>query len=257
MKSRRSCVKVVATWPPWAFDTSSTFNSYPVETPTPMDLAHLIQTVAIYALPVLFAITVHEAAHGIVARHFGDSTAFMMGRTTLNPVKHIDPVGTILMPLILYFATSGAFLFGYAKPVPVRFDRLRNPKRDMIWVALAGPGANLLQAVLWGALMILLQGSGVNEYFFLKMCEGGVLVNIVMFAFNLFPLPPLDGGRILVGLLPYRQALMVSRIEPYGFFIVMALVITGVISSLWMQPTMALTLSFVKLMLKPLVMLFS
>lgn len=217
-----------------------------------MDIAHLIQTVAIYALPVLFAITVHEAAHGYAARHFGDNTAWMLGRITLNPVRHIDPVGTILMPLLLYFATSGAFLFGYAKPVPVRFDRLRNPKRDMVWVALAGPGANLVQAFLWGALLYVFEGLGVSEPFFLKMCQGGILVNVVMFAFNLFPLPPLDGGRILVGLLPHRQAAMVSRVEPYGFFIVMALVIAGIVSSVWMQPVMALTFGFLNILLSPL-----
>ena len=217
-----------------------------------MDIAQIIQTVAIYALPVLFAITVHEAAHGYVARHYGDNTAYVLGRVTLNPLKHIDPVGTILMPLLLYFATSGAFLFGYAKPVPVRFGNLRNPKRDMVWVALAGPGANLIQALLWGALGLLLQGADVNEFFFLKMCEGGVLVNVVMFALNLFPLPPLDGGRILVGLLPYRQAELVSRIEPWGFFIVLGLLIAGVISTLWMQPVMALTLWVLKILLMPL-----
>ena len=216
-----------------------------------MDIANLIQTIVLYALPVLFAITVHEAAHGYAARHFGDDTAYVMGRITLNPLKHIDPVGTILMPLMLYFATSGAFLFGYAKPVPVRFGNLRNPKRDMVWVALAGPGVNLLQAFLWGALLLVLQGVGVTEMFFLKMCQGGILVNVVMFVFNLFPLPPLDGGRILVGLLPYRQAELVSRIEPWGFFIVMALVVAGVISKLWMQPLMALTFGLLNLLLTP------
>jgi Zn-dependent protease len=220
-----------------------------------MDIANLIQTVAIYALPVLFAITVHEAAHGYAARHYGDNTAYMLGRITLNPVKHIDPVGTILMPLLLYFATSGAFLFGYAKPVPVRFGNLRNPKRDMVWVALAGPGANLAQALAWGALFLMLSGAGVDEPFFLKMCQGGVLVNVVMFVFNLFPLPPLDGGRILVGLLPHRQAELVSRIEPWGFFIVMALVIAGVVSALWMRPLMTLTYGLIDLLLTPLSML--
>jgi len=216
-----------------------------------VDIAQLIQTVLIYALPVVFAITVHEAAHGYAARHFGDSTAWMLGRVTLNPLKHIDPVGTILMPLLLYFATSGAFLFGYAKPVPVRFDQLRHPKRDMVWVALAGPGANLLQALLWGVLMYLLLGAGLEERFFLEMCRAGVLVNVVMFAFNLFPLPPLDGGRILVGLLPWKQAALVSRIEPWGFFIVMALVITGVVSTLWMRPVMGLTYGLLDLLLMP------
>ena len=220
-----------------------------------MDITHLIQTVLIYALPVLFAITVHEAAHGYAARHFGDNTAALLGRITLNPLKHIDPIGTILMPLLLYFATSGAFLFGYAKPVPVRFDHLRHPKRDMVWVALAGPGVNLLQALLWGALLYAMLGLGVNERFFLEMGKAGILVNVVMFAFNLFPLPPLDGGRILVGLLPWKQAALVARIEPWGFFIVMALVISGLISTLWMRPLMGLTYELLDLLLTPLSLL--
>ncbi len=222
-----------------------------------MDIENLIQTVALYALPVLFAITLHEAAHGYAARHLGDDTAWKMGRVSLNPMRHIDPIGTILMPLLLYFATSGAFLFGYAKPVPVRFGNLRNPKRDMIWVALAGPGANLLMAWLWGIGLYVLHGAGIAEPFFLKMCQGGVLVNVVMFAFNLFPLPPLDGGRILVGLLPYRQAEWVSRVEPWGFFIVMALVIMNVISVLWMQPVMALTYGLLNILLTPFAALVS
>lgn len=217
-----------------------------------MDFAQIVQTVALYALPVLFAITLHEAAHGYVARHYGDNTAEMMGRITLNPLSHIDPLGTIAMPLLLYFATSGAFLFGYAKPVPVNFGRLRNPKRDMIWVALAGPGANLIQAIGWTVLFYLLAALGVQEPFFLKMCEAGLLVNLVMFAFNLFPLPPLDGGRILVGLLPWKQAALVSRVEPWGFFIVMALVITGVVGNLWLRPLMALTHGAIQVLLTPL-----
>ncbi len=221
-----------------------------------MDIAHLIQTVAIYALPVLFAITVHEAAHGYAARHFGDNTAHALGRISLNPLKHIDPMGTLLMPLLLYFATSGAFLFGYAKPVPVNFGRLRHPKRDMVWVALAGPGANLLQALLWGIALIILIGSGVNEYFFLKMCDAGLKVNLALFAFNLFPVPPLDGGRILVGLLPWRQAAMLSRVEPWGFFIVIALVIAGIVDTWWMRPVMEVTKTVLNLFLKPLASLF-
>jgi Zn-dependent protease len=216
-----------------------------------MDPTEIIRTVAVYALPVLFAITVHEAAHGYAARHFGDNTAWALGRVSLNPVRHIDPVGTILMPLLLYFATSGAFLFGYAKPVPVRFGNLRNPKRDMVWVALAGPGSNFVQALAWGILLALLLAAGVQETFFLKMCQAGMFVNVIMFAFNLFPLPPLDGGRILVGLLPYRQAELVSRIEPWGFFIVMGLVVAGVVSALWMQPVMAVTIEVLNLLLTP------
>lgn len=217
-----------------------------------MDITELIQTVLVYALPVLFAITVHEAAHGYAARYFGDDTAYVLGRITLNPIKHIDPIGTIVMPLMLYFATSGAFVFGYAKPVPVRFGRLRNPKQHMIWVALAGPGANLAQALLWGMGLLLFAGTGLNEAFFIKMCQAGVLVNVVMFVFNLFPLPPLDGGRILVGLLPQKPAYMLSRVEPWGFVIVMALILTGIVSTLWMRPLMSLTYRFLDAVLTPL-----
>ncbi len=220
-----------------------------------MDIAQLIQTVALYALPVLFAITVHEAAHGYAARHFGDNTAYALGRITLNPLKHIDPMGTILMPLLLYFATSGAFLFGYAKPVPVRFGNLRNPKRDMIWVALAGPAANLVQALIWGALFYLLKALGVEEAFFNEMCIAGFKVNVGLFVFNLFPLPPLDGGRIMVGLLPMRQALVFSRIEPYGFFVVIALIYMRILDAFWMRPLGALTEAFLNLLLSPLAIL--
>ena len=222
-----------------------------------MNLDSIIQAIAIYALPVLLAITVHEAAHGYAARHFGDPTATMLGRVTLNPLKHIDPIGTIAMPLFLYFATAGAFVFGYAKPVPVNFGRLRNPRRDMIWVAAAGPAANLAMALGWGALMIVLAGLGVTERFFLEMCRGGVLWNVVLCVFNLFPLPPLDGGRVLAGLLPPRQAMVLSRVEPYGFFIVMALIVTNVITNLWMRPLMNVTLGVLDLLLTPLRLLFS
>ena len=215
-----------------------------------MEIAHLIQTIALYALPVLFAITVHEAAHGYADYYFGDKTAYRQGRITLNPLKHIDPIGTIVMPLLLYFATSGAFLFGYAKPVPVNFGALRNPKRDMVWVALAGPASNFAQAMLWALLLTVLDGLDIQEPFFTEMAQGGILANLVMWAFNLFPLPPLDGGRILVGLLPWKQAQAVSRIEPWGFFIVMGLVIAGVVGRLWLDPLMALGYGFIKLFLQ-------
>ena len=217
-----------------------------------MDFAHLIQTGALYALPVIFSITLHEAAHGYVARYFGDNTAWMLGRVTLNPMKHIDPMGTILLPLMLYFATSGAFLFGYAKPVPVNFGQLRHPKRDMVWVALAGPAMNFVQALAWGAALFILKGADVSEPFLIKMCQGGVLVNVVMCVFNLFPIPPLDGGRILVGVLPYRQAVAVSRIEPWGFYIVMALVVTKIINTFWMLPLMGVTFAVLDVLLFPL-----
>ena len=217
-----------------------------------MDIAHLIQTVAIYALPVVFAITAHEAAHGYAARYLGDDTAWVLGRVTLNPIPHIDLVGTILMPLLLFFATSGALVFGFAKPLPVRYGNLRSPKRDMVWVALAGPGSNFAMGLLWGAALYLLQGAGVNEVFFIKMCEGGVLVNVVMCVFNLFPLPPLDGGRVLTGVLPYRAAVAFSKIERWGFFIVMALVVTKLIDDYWMRPLMALNFIALDFLLSPL-----
>ncbi|MDB5942987.1 MAG: putative rane protein [Ramlibacter sp.] len=217
-----------------------------------MDIPNLIQTVLIYALPVLFAITVHEAAHGYVARYLGDNTAYAAGRVTLNPFNHIDPLGTIVMPLLLYFATSGAFLFGYAKPVPVNFGALRHPKRDMVWVALAGPASNFIQAIVWAIAFTVLAGSGVQERFFVEMCKAGILVNLVMWAFNLFPLPPLDGGRVLVGLLPWRAAQAVSRIEPWGFFIVLGLVIAGVVGTYWLRPLIDVGYSALGLMLSPL-----
>lgn len=215
-----------------------------------MDTSNLIQTVSVYAIPVIFAITLHEAAHGYAAKYFGDRTAYMMGRVTLNPFSHIHWVGTILLPLLLYFSTGGALLFGYAKPVPVNFGNLRHPKRDMVWVALAGPASNLVQAIVWALMFVVYTDFGVTAKFFLAMCKAGVLSNVVMFAFNLFPLPPLDGGRIVVGLLPWKQAYQFSRIEPYGFFIVMALAITGVVNHLWLDPVMSATFGLIELMLK-------
>jgi Zn-dependent protease len=222
-----------------------------------VDINNLVQTVLIYALPVLFAITIHEAAHGYVARALGDNTAYALGRVTLNPIKHVDPMGTILMPLLLYFATKGAFLFGYAKPVPVNFGHLRHPKRDMIWVALAGPASNFAQAILWAVAYTLLAGNGITERFFLEMCKAGVLVNLVMWAFNLFPLPPLDGGRILVGLLPRQLAWSFSRIEPWGFFIVLGLVLVGVVGTYWLRPLIGLGYVILDFLLTPLTALFT
>jgi Zn-dependent protease len=215
-----------------------------------VDTSNLIQTVSVYAIPVIFAITLHEAAHGYAAKYFGDNTAYMMGRVTLNPFPHIHLVGTILLPLLLYFSTNGTLLFGFAKPVPVDFGNLRHPKRDMVWVALAGPASNLVQAIVWALLYVVYTDFGVSEKFFLAMCKAGVLSNVVMFAFNLFPLPPLDGGRIVVGLLPWKQAYQFSRIEPYGFYIVMALVVTGVVNHLWLDPVMNATFGLIQLMLK-------
>src|SRR5690606_8443320 len=160
----------------------------------------LIQTLAVYAIPVIFAITLHEAAHGYVARMFGDNTAAAAGRVTLNPIRHVDPVGTVLVPLLILLTSKlfggAGLLFGWAKPVPVDFGRLRRPKRDMLWVAAAGPGANLFIAILWALALRLMAGTNVQESFFNPMAIAGVNVNLALMALNLLPLPPLDGGRI-------------------------------------------------------------
>lgn len=189
----------------------------------------LIQTIAIYALPVLFAITVHEAAHGYVARHFGDPTAWQLGRITLNPVKHIDAIGTLLVPALLLFASKGQFMFGWAKPVPVDFGRLRKPKQDMLWVAAAGPAANLLMALGWAALLKLAIVMPDNAYSLplAEMARAGINVNAVLMLLNLLPLPPLDGGRIVVSLLPWHLAVRFAQIERFGFVILLALLFLG------------------------------
>jgi Zn-dependent protease len=198
----------------------------------------IIQGIAIYALPVILAITMHEAAHGYMAKKFGDLTAFNAGRISLNPARHIDPVGTILVPMTLFILsklTIGAgFLFGWAKPVPVNFANLRHPKRDMLWVAAAGPGANLLMAFFW-ALMIKL-ALLMPEVSYAKplalMGIAGIEINVILMVLNLLPLPPLDGGRMAVSLLPHRLAYQFSRIEPYGFMILLLLLFSGALGAL-------------------------
>ena len=211
----------------------------------------LIQTVTVYALPLLFAITLHEAAHGYVARRFGDNTAYVLGRVTLNPLKHVDPFGTVVMPLLLYFVSGGAVVFGYAKPVPVSFRDLRNPRWDGLWVSLAGPGCNFAQALLWQLASLLLHLGGVTEPFLLRMAHAGVLVNLVICVFNLFPLPPLDGGRVLTALLPRRAAASLARVEPYGFVIVMALIFTGLLTNFWLLPLMRALYALIALIFFP------
>jgi len=192
-----------------------------------MQLEQLIQTIALAAIPVLFAITLHEAAHGYVARHFGDMTAYQQGRISLNPWRHIDPVGTILFPLLTLWL--GGILFGWAKPVPVNFAALRRPKQDMLWVAIAGPASNLVMAFGW-VLLYKMAWLFPGSYFaepLLGMATIGIKINIILLVLNLLPLPPLDGGRVAVSLLPHRQAYQLSRIEPYGMFILIFLVISG------------------------------
>lgn len=217
----------------------------------------LIQSIAVYALPVIFAITLHEAAHGYVARLLGDNTAYVLGRVSFNPMRHIDPVGTIAMPLILYFLTSGMFVFGYAKPVPVAFRNLRDPRWGSLWVSAAGPLCNFVQALVWGVVSVVLAVLGVQEPFFTRMAAAGVGVNLVLGVLNLFPLPPLDGGRVLAALLPPRASIALSRIEPYGFFIVMALVVTGVLTRFWLRPLVGLGYAAVSAILNPLVSLLT
>ena len=200
---------------------------------------NLVQVIAIYALPVIFAITLHEAAHGYVAKHFGDMTAYMEGRVSLNPLRHIDPFGTVALPLILLALTKlvgGGIIFGWAKPVPVNFANLRHPKRDMLWVAAAGPLSNFVMALIW-ALLVKVGLSLQGNYFALPLAlmgAAGVFFNIIIMVLNLVPLPPLDGGRILVSLLPQRIAWRVARVEPYGFMILILLLLTGVLGTmLW------------------------
>lgn len=200
----------------------------------------IIQGIAIYALPVIFAITLHEAAHGYVARHFGDLTAEKAGRISLNPLRHIDPFGTILLPLMMFLASKlvmgNGLLFGWAKPVPVNFNQLRQPKKNMLWVAAAGPGANLLMAFFWAAIIKF--GISVPDGTYAKpmilMGIAGIEINVVLMVLNLLPLPPLDGGRIAVSLLPNKLAWKFAQIEPYGFVILLVLLVSGVLGGvLW------------------------
>lgn len=201
-----------------------------------MQLEALMLKIVVSAVPVLFAITVHEASHGYAAKFFGDLTAERLGRISLNPLKHIDPLGTILLPALTLFL--GGVLFGWAKPVPVNFNNLRNPKKDMLWVAANGPASNLVMAILWGMLLgyiMHLQASGVFStatYFFLEMSYVGITINIVLMVLNLLPMPPLDGGRIAVSLLPNNLAMQLSRVEQYGFVILIALMFTGVLGKI-------------------------
>ena len=202
--------------------------------------------VLVYAIPVIFAITLHEAAHGYVAKHFGDKTAWMMGRVSLNPIRHIDPLGTIVLPIVTLMLSG--FMFGWAKPVPVNFNNLRDPKRDSLWVAAAGPGSNIAQALIWATVALLIaqvvSPTGLAGGFWLAVAEAGVQVNVVFAILNLFPLLPLDGGRIVTSLLPDKLAYAYSRTEPFGMLILIVLIVTGVLN--WvLGPLMTGTLNLI------------
>ena len=187
-----------------------------------------IQQFSAALIPIIFAITVHEAAHGYAAKYFGDMTAFHLKRITLNPLKHIDPIGTIALPIILY--SLGGFVFGGAKPVPVNFSNLRNPKKDMVWVALAGPGVNLIMAIFWTIIYAnSLLFPSVGQEFIFEMAGWGIRINVILMVLNLLPLPPLDGGRVAVGLLPYPWSSKLAGLERYGFFILIFLLATGLL----------------------------
>ena len=205
-----------------------------------MELEHTVRLIALYAIPGIFAITLHEAAHGYAARHFGDLTAYQAGRITLNPFRHIDLMGTLLIPALILIASQGKYAFGWAKPVPVNVGRLRNPKRDMLWVAAAGPGANLLMAILWAFVIKAMQGVPTNYITepILLMARGGIIVNAVLMVLNLLPLPPLDGGRIAVSLLPHWLAYRFARVEPFGMIILLVLMLLGVLGKV-MWPLIA------------------
>jgi Zn-dependent protease len=191
-----------------------------------------IQYFTISIIPVLLAITVHEAAHGYAAKHFGDKTAYFLGRITLNPIKHIDPVGTVVIPGMLLLL-SAPFLFGWAKPVPVNFSNLNNPKKDMMWVALAGPASNLVMAIIWAITLGLFKSSGASyALFIIGMAQVGIMINLVLMLLNLLPIPPLDGGRMAVSLLPSPWSYKLASIERYGMFILIFLIVSGLLSAI-------------------------
>jgi Zn-dependent protease len=214
----------------------------------------LIRNLAVYALPVLFAITMHNAAQAYAAKYFGDMTPVAAGRVTTNPLAHIDPFGTVILPVIMYLATH--FVFGYAKPLPIDYSRLRNPKRDMAFVALAGTAAHFGMALLWLLMGMFLDYFGVSEPFPNKVAQAGVLTNLFLLAFNLLPIPPMDGGRVVFALLPNKLAYKYARIEPYGFFILLGLMLLHLLAY-WVIPVVAVAQLLLQLIVSPLNLLLT
>jgi Zn-dependent protease len=219
-----------------------------------MNIDELIRNLAVYALPVLFALTMHDAAQAYVARRFGDNTAHAAGRTTFNPLAHIDPVGTILIPTVMYLVSG--FVFGYAKPLPVNYGQMRNPKRDMAWVALSGPGANFIMALMWLVIAIFLQYFSVQEEFPHLVARAGVQTNLWLMAFNLLPLPTMDGGRVLFSILPNKAAYQFSRLEPYSFIILLALIFLHLIGP-WLALVGMVANALMRLIASPLILLLT
>ncbi|MFL6708033.1 MAG: site-2 protease family protein [Massilia sp.] len=226
----------------------------------------IIQAIAVYALPVIFAITLHEAAHAYAAKYFGDNTAYSQGRMSLNPMRHIDPFGTLILPALLYITSAAVgatpMMLGYAKPVPVEYGRLRNPKKQMAFVALAGPMANFVMATGWLIALKLMPSMHISEAYFIKMAIAGIQTNIAMFVFNLLPIPPLDGSRVVYSLLPNRMAINYGKLEPYGMFIVFGLLILQTqnilpLLALWFNPMANLTETLLYWTVSPLTFLLS
>lgn len=214
----------------------------------------LIRNLAVFALPILFAITMHDAAQAFVARHFGDNSAHAAGRTTFNPLAHIDLIGTIVIPVVLYLFQGP--VFGYAKPLPIDYGQMRNPKRDMAWVALSGPGANFLMALIWALLAIFLNYFQVAESYPHLVARAGVQVNLWLMAFNLLPIPPMDGGRVVFSMLPHKAAYKFARLEPYGLIILLVLIMTHIVGY-WLAIVGVLAEWMLNLILYPLTFLLS
>ena len=222
-----------------------------------MDVGNLIQQAAILALPLLFAITLSEAARGRMAYLLGDKTGMSMGRLSWNPANHVSPVETIIIPMVMYFATNGNFIFGNAKQIPIDYRNLGNSKRNAVWLELSRPLALLAMAWIWLIGLILLQASGITEAFFLGVCRAGVFVCLSLFAFQLLPVPPLAGGRILMFLLPYKYAVSFAKIETWSVWIILLLAIAGVLGPLWLSPITQLSLALLQILSAPLSLLLN